>query len=92
MLYFCNAGRPEPLGGPSVRPGGRTLEPRATLEGRIMEFSSVRELLFSQVREKTNILAEPRITFLRRKLLLEKSTKTRITLRNVILGGFVREL
>ena len=71
---------------------GRTLEPHATLKGRIMEFSSVRELLFSQVREKTNILAEPRITFLRRKLLLEKSTKTRITLRNVILGGFVREL
>merc|ERR1712208_45324 len=45
-----------------------------------------------KVREKTNILAEPRITFLRRELLLEKSTKnslnfwqTRITLRNVIL-------
>ena len=63
-----------------------------------MQFSSVRELLFSQVREKTNILAEPRITFLRRELLLEKSTKnslnfgqTRITLRNVILIGFVRE-
>ena len=63
-----------------------------------MQFSSVRELLFSQVREKTNILAEPRITFLRRELLLEKSTKnslnfgqTRITLRNVILVGFVRE-
>ena len=63
-----------------------------------MQFSSGRELLFSQVREKTNILAEPRITFLRRELLLEKSTKnslnfgqTRITLRNVILVGFVRE-
>ena len=56
-----------------------------------MQLSSVRELLFSQVKEKTNILAEPRITFLRRELLLEKSTKTRITLRNVILVGFVRE-
>ena len=63
-----------------------------------MQFSSVRELLFSQVREKSNILAEPRITFLRRELLLEKSTKnslnfgqTRITLRNVILVAFVRE-
>ena len=56
-----------------------------------MQFSSVRELLFSQVKEKTNILAEPRITFLRRELLLKKSTKTRITLRNVILVGFVRE-
>ena len=64
----------------------------------VWKFSSVRELLFSQVREKTNILAEPRITFLRRELLLEKSTKnslnfwqTRITLRNAILVGFVRE-
>ena len=56
-----------------------------------MQFSSVRELLFSQVKEKTNILAEPRITFLRQELLLKKSTKTRITLRNVILVGFVRE-
>merc|ERR1712208_225665 len=45
-----------------------------------------------KVREKTNILAEPRITFLRRELLLEKSTKnslnfwqTRITFLRVIL-------
>ena len=58
----------------------------------------MRELLFSQPREKTNILVETRIAFLGRELLLGKSTKnslnlwqTRITQRNVILVGIVWE-
>ena len=58
----------------------------------------MRELLFSQLREKINILVETRIAFLGRELLLGKSTKnslnlwqTRITQRNVILVGIVWE-
>ena len=58
----------------------------------------MRELLFSQPREKTNILVETRIAFLGRELHLGKSTKnslnlwqTRITQRNVILVGIVWE-
>ena len=65
---------------------------------RIWHFSYMRELLFSQPREKTNILVETRIAFLGRELLLGKSTKnslnlwqTRITQRNVILVGIVWE-
>ena len=61
-------------------------------------FSKRRELLFSQLREKINILVETRIAFLWRELLLGKSTKnslnlwqTRITQRNVILVGIVWE-
>ena len=63
-----------------------------------MKFSYMRELLFSQPREKTNILVETRIAFLGRELHLGKSTKnslnlwqTRITQRNVILVGIVWE-
>ena len=63
-----------------------------------MTFSYMRELLFSQIREKSNILVATRIAFLRRELLLGKSTKnslnlwqTRITQRKVILVGIVRE-
>ena len=63
-----------------------------------MTFSYMRELLFSQLREKTNILVATRIAFLRRELLLGKSTKnslnllqTRITQRKVILVCIVRE-
>ena len=63
-----------------------------------MKFSYMRELLFSQLWEKTDILVSTRITFLRRELLLGKSTKnslnlwqTRITQRNVILVGIVWE-
>ena len=63
-----------------------------------MKFSYMRELLFSQLWEKTNILASTRIAFLRRELLLGKSTKnslnllqTRITQRKVILVCIVRE-
>ena len=63
-----------------------------------MKFSYMRELLFSQLWEKTNILVSTRIAFLRRELLLGKSTKnslnlwqTRITQRKVILVGIVRE-
>ena len=58
----------------------------------------MRELLFSQLWEKTNILVSTRIAFLRRELLLGKSTKnslnllqTRITQRKVILVCIVRE-
>ena len=63
-----------------------------------MKFSYMRELLFSQLWEKTNILVSTRIAFLRRELLLGKSTKnslnllqTRITQRKVILVCIVRE-
>ena len=63
-----------------------------------MKFSYMRELLFSQLWEKTDILVSTRISFLRRELLLGKSTKnslnlwqTRITQRNVILVGIVWE-
>ena len=63
-----------------------------------MKFSYMRELLFSQIREKSNILVATRIAFLRRELLLGKSTKnslnlwqTRITQRKVILVVIVRE-
>ena len=58
----------------------------------------IRELLFLQLWEKTNILVSTRIAFLRRELLLGKSTKnslnllqTRITQRKVILVCIVRE-
>ena len=63
-----------------------------------MKFSCIRELLFSQLWEKTDILVSKRIAFLRRELLLGKSTKnslnllqTRITQRKVILICIVRE-
>ena len=79
------------------------LRPKDTPENCIflpsnMTFSYMRELLFSQIREKSNILVATRIAFLRRELLLGKSTKnslnlwqTRITQRKVILVGIVRE-
>ena len=63
-----------------------------------MKFSYMRELLFSQLWEKTNILVSTRIAFLRRELLLGKSTKnslnllqSRISQRKVILVCIVRE-
>ena len=79
------------------------LRPRDTPENCMflpsnMKFSYMRELLFSQLWEKTDILVSTRIAFLRRELLLGKSTKnslnvwqTRITWRKVILVGIVRE-
>ena len=77
----------------------RKIPPRIVrFSPRIWHFSYMRELLFSQPREKTNILVETRIAFLGRELLLGKSTKnslnlwqTRITQRNVILVGIVWE-
>ena len=61
-----------------------------------MKFSYMRGLLFSQLWEKTNILVSTRIAFLRRELLVGKSTslnllQTRITQRKVILVCIVRE-
>ena len=63
-----------------------------------MKFSYMRELLFSQLWEKTIILVSTRIVFLRRELLLGKSTKnslnllqSRISQRKVILVCIVRE-
>ena len=59
-----------------------------------MEFSSVRELLFSQVREKTNILAEPRITFRevhQDENYSEKCNSRRFCQRIVILAQFSYE-
>ena len=79
------------------------LRPKDTPENSMflpsnMKFSYMRELLFSQLWEKTNILVSTRIAFLRRELLLGKSTKnslnllqTRITQRKVILVCIVRE-